>query len=288
LSAKSIEFRIFVQTIGETMNEHSKISDWVNQQLALGKYSFSLDYLRETMPDKSDNSIKLALKRLVDKNKIVSVYKGFYIILSPQYFNMGFLPPSMFMDDLMNYLKRPYYVSLLSAAALHGAAHQQPQTHFVCTTLPSMRNTNKKGVQIKYVSKRNFPESNIIKKKTESGYVNVSDPILTSLDLINYQKIIGGLNRAATVINELSEEISRDKISSDILNLTPCAHIQRLGYLWEYECGQTGLANALFDILKQLRRPLKNHKLNPAMDMQRQKHSNRWKINANSKIEIDA
>ncbi len=269
------------------MKKHLKISDWVNQQLALGKYSFSLDYLREKMPDKSDNSIKHALKRLADKNKIVSVYKGFYIILPPAYFNMGFLPPNMFIDDLMEYLGRPYYISLLSAAALHGAAHQQPQTHFVCTILPSMRNTNKKGLQIKYVSKRNFPKSYIIQKKTESGYVNVSDPVLTSLDLINYQKIIGGLSRAATVINELSEEISEHEISSDILNLTPCANIQRLGYLWEYECGQAGLADALFDILKQLRRPLKSYKLNPALELQKQEINNRWKININTMIEID-
>jgi len=287
LSAKSIKFRIFVQTIGKIMKEHRKISDWIIQQLALGKYSFTLAYLHNKMPDKSDNSIKLALKRLVDKKKIISVYKGFYIILSPAYFNMGFLPPSMFIADLMEYLGREYYISLLSAAALHGAAHQQPQTHFVCTTLPSMRNTNKKGMQIKYVSKRNFPGSHIIQKKTESGYVNVSDPLLTCLDLISYQKTIGGFNRAATVINELSEEINDNEITSGILNLAPCANIQRLGYLWEYECEQAGLSAVLFKIIKKSPRPLKNYKLNPSMDLQKQKINNRWKINVNTKIEID-
>ena len=286
MSAISIEFHIFAQTIGKTMKEHSKISGWVNQQLTRGKYSFTLAYLHAQKPDKSYLSIKLALKRLVDKNKIISVYKGFYLILSPAYFNMGFLPPSMFIDDLMEYLGRPYYISLLSAAALHGAAHQQPQTHFVCTTLPSMRNTNKKGMQIKYVSKRDFPESHIIQKKTESGYVNLSDPILTCLDLINYQKTIGGFNRAATVINELSEEISEDEITSDILNLAPCANIQRLGYLWEYVCEQAGLSNALFKLMKKSQRSLKTYKLNPSMALQKQKNKNRWKIDVNIKIEI--
>ena len=269
------------------MKEYIKISDWVNQQLSRGKHSFTLAYLHDKMPDKSNNSIKLALRRLVDKNKIVSVYKGFYMIIPPTYFNMGFLPPSMFIDDLMEYLGRPYYISLLSAAALHGAAHQQPQTHFVCTTLPSMRKTNKKGVQIKYVSKRDFQESHIIQKKTESGYVNVSDPVLTCLDLINYQKTIGGFSRAATVINELSEEINDDELTSGILNLSPCANIQRLGYLWEYECKQAGLSNALFELLKESHRSLKSYKLNPSMDLQNQKINNRWKINVNTKIGID-
>ncbi len=269
------------------MNRQNKISDWINQQLTKGKYSFTLAYLYDNMPDKSYISIKLALKRLVDKNKIISISKGFYTIIPPAYQNLGILPPAMFMDDLMEYLKRPYYISLLSAAALHGAAHQQPQVNFVCTTLPSMRDTNKKGMQIKYVSKRNFPEYHIVKKKTETGYVNVSDPVLTCLDLINYHKTIGGFNRAATVINELSEEIDKSEINDNILNLSSKANMQRLGYLWEYECDQQELADALLRIIKEQSSYFKIYNLNPSADLQKQKVNNRWKININTKIEID-
>ncbi len=269
------------------MEKLSKISDWVNQQLAKGKYSFTLAYLHDTMPDKSNNSIKLALKRLVDKNKIISVYKGFYIIIPPSYSNLGILPPTMFINELMKYLGRPYYISLLSAAALQGAAHQQPQVYFVCTTLPSIRDTNKRGIQIKYVSKRNFPKLHLIQKNTESGYVSLSDPILTCLDLINYHKTIGGLNRASTVINELSEEIIENDITIDILQLAPFADIQRLGYLWEYECDQVELANALFKMLKEFLGSIKTYKLNPSKGLQKQNVNNRWKINVNTKIEID-
>jgi predicted transcriptional regulator of viral defense system len=200
---------------------------------------------------------------------------------------MGILPPIIFMDYLMDYLERPYYISLLSAAALHGAAHQQPQSYFVCSTLPSMRPTSKKGIHIKYVSKRNFPDSHIVQKKTESGYVNVSDPILTCIDLINYYKIIGGFNRAATVINELSEEISEDQINSEILQLAPNSDIQRLGYLWEYECDQAGLANALFNMLKESSNYMKTYNLNSSKALQKENIKNRWKINVNIKIEID-
>ncbi len=264
-----------------------KISDWINQQLARGKYSFTLAYLHINMPNRSYASIKLALKRLVDKNKIISVSKGFYIIIPPTYQNIGILPPAMFIDDLMQYLKKPYYVSLLSAASLHGAAHQQPQFSFVCTNLPSMRNTNKKGIQIRYISKRTFLELHLVQKKTESGYIYLSDPILTCIDLINYHKIIGGLSRAATVINELSEEISDTEIIADILKLSTNANIQRLGYFWEYECNQVTLADALFKIMKESSYSFKTYKLNPSKDLQKQKNRNRWKINVNTKIEID-
>ncbi len=269
------------------MKEVIKISDWINQQLAKGKYTFTLAYLQANKPEKSDVSIKLALKRLVDKNKIISVNKGFYIIIPPAYSNMGLLPPTMFMDDLMEYLGRPYYISLISAAALHGAAHQQPQVNFVCTSLPSMRTTTKKGMRIKYVSKRGFPESHIIQKKTESGYVNLSDPLLTCLDLISYFKTVGGFNRVATIINELSEEISTDEIKSSILQLAPGANIQRLGYLWEFECDQSGLADTLFRMLKESSNSLKTYKLNSSKVLQKENIKNRWKINVNTKIEID-
>jgi predicted transcriptional regulator of viral defense system len=269
------------------MERQNKISDWINQQLSIGKYSFTLRYLHDSMPGKSDASIKLALKRLVDKKKIISVSKGFYIIISPTYQNLGILPPTMFMDDLMEYLERPYYISLLSAASLHGAAHQQPQLNFMCTTLPSMRDTKKKGIQIKYVIKRNFPKSHITQKKTESGYVNVSDPILTCLDLINFYKTIGGFNRAATVIDELSEEIRENDINYSILQLSSMANIQRLGYLWEYECGQVGLSNVLFKVMKEHSCSFKTYNLNPSKDLQKQINGNRWNINVNTEIEID-
>jgi len=273
--------------IRENMIKQTKISEWIDLQLTKGKYSFTLRQLHSKMPDKSDDSIKLALKRLVDKKKIISMSKGFYIIIPPAYQNLGILPPAMFMDNLMEYLKRSYYISLLSAASLQGAGHQQPQLHFVCTTLPSMRDTKKNGIQIKYVSKRNFPKSHIIQKKTESGYVNISDPILTCLDLLNYQKVVGGFNRVATVINELSEEINKSEITSEILQLAPHSTIQRLGYLWENECNQFEFANALFKVLKQSLRSLKIYKLNPAKDLRKQTNRNRWHINVNTKIEID-
>ena len=63
------------------MTKQTKISDWINQQLSNGKYSFTLEYLLAALPGKSVASVKLALSRLVDKGKVISVFKGFYIII---------------------------------------------------------------------------------------------------------------------------------------------------------------------------------------------------------------
>jgi hypothetical protein len=95
----------------------------------------------------------------------------------------------MFLDGLMKFLQRHHYVGLLNAAALHGASHQQPQEYFVLTGYPVLRSTNKKGVKINYISTRLFPPGILLeKRKTETGYINVSNPILTGLDLVNFEK----------------------------------------------------------------------------------------------------
>jgi hypothetical protein len=57
----------------------------------------------------------------------------------------------------MKFLKRPYYVGLLNAAAFYGAAHQQPQEYFVFTNFPPLRPTSKRGIKINYISKREVP-----------------------------------------------------------------------------------------------------------------------------------
>ena len=43
------------------------------------------------------------------------------------------LPATWFIDALMKHFSQEYYVGLLTAAALHGAAHQQPMTFQVIT-----------------------------------------------------------------------------------------------------------------------------------------------------------
>lgn len=59
--------------------------------------------------------------------------RGFYVIVSPEYRQMGCLPASRFIPALMQYLKEPYYTGLLSAGEFYGAAHQRPQAFQVVT-----------------------------------------------------------------------------------------------------------------------------------------------------------
>lgn len=161
-----------------------RVRSWVENLQSQGKYAFSLAYMEEQLPGFSPIAIKSALSRLTKKGLIISIHKGYYLIIPPQYKSKGILPPSLYLDTLMKDLNRSYYLALLNAAAYHGASHQQPQEFFVVTTLPVLRATQKKGLKVNYISKTAVPENLLETKKTEAGYLKISNPVLTATDLI--------------------------------------------------------------------------------------------------------
>jgi hypothetical protein len=87
--------------------------------------------------ERSTVAIEAALRRLKRRGRIASPRRGFYVLVPVEYREAGCPPVSWFIDDLMRFLKQPDYVGLLSAAAIHGAAHQQPMLFQVVTDRPS-------------------------------------------------------------------------------------------------------------------------------------------------------
>ncbi len=274
-------------TLGMAEQNDISINQWQDKVLSKGAYGFSKEAVHQELPSFSDIAVKRALNRQSSKGKILSFYKGYYLIIPPQYATKGILPPQLYLDAFMKYLQRPYYVALLNAAAYHGASHQQPQEYFVMTDFPVLRPTQKKGLKINYISIKEIPESLIEKRKTEAGYLNISNAALTACDLIQFEKRIGGMNRAATVLNELAEAISPADFSPTLLKHVHVATMQRLGYLLEHVCFRQELADSLFDAMEQeklgfFRTPLKaaNETIGFASD-------HRWKVIVNTEIEIE-
>lgn len=270
----------------EASRNNNYLLTWIENLQSWGNYVFSLDQLKTDFPDISEQALMLALSRLSKKNRVLSVYKGFYLIVPPEYSSRGLLPPMLFIDKLMKYVDKPYYVGLLSAAALHGAAHQQPQEFFV-VTISKQITTLKRGLKINYITKRNIPESFLEKRKTETGYVNVSTPELTAMDLVYYQSRIGGVNRAATVLNELAEVMKPELITGELIETFSVPTLQRLGYILDVILGQKVLADKLYAesmILKKefFRQPLKAGGVKSGFPT-----NDQWKIIINTDIDID-
>lgn len=267
--------------------QYKTVEYWVNHLLAQGKYAFALQQLRAGFPEQTATANKFALKRLVDKELIISIHKGYYLIIPPQYRSKGILPPTLFLDAFMKELDRPYYLALLNAAAYHGASHQQPQEFFVVTGFPVLRPMQKKGLKINYISKKEIPTSLLDTRKTEAGFLKISNPALTATDLIQYAKRVGGINRVATVLAELAESIQPDAFDNNLLQHVPVTALQRLGYLLEKVLDNQSLANALYHALQKNESPLFRIPLKASASAKGFAADEKWKVIINTAIEID-
>ena len=264
-----------------------RLHSWIDWLQSQGRNAFSIEQLEKDLPDYTAIGIKRALSRLSLKGKIISIFKGYYLIIPPQYSSKGILPPTIFLDGFMNYLERPYYLALLNAAAFHGASHQKPQEFFVMTTFPVLRTTQRKGLKLNYISKREIQDKLLEIKKTESGYLKISNPVLTATDLIQFEKRVGGINRVATVLNELAEVIKPDDFNDYIVTITPTSALQRLGYIMDKVIENKVLADALFETLDRVGAKLFRIPLKASAPIKGFSSDQRWNVVVNTEIEID-
>ena len=265
-----------------------RIRDWVFGLPQRGRITFSMDELKGQFPTRNKHTLSSAVGRLVEKRKIQSVWHGFYVVVPVEYELKGIVPPLIYIDQLMKYLQRDYYIGLLNASVFYGAAHQQPQEFTVITDKKNFRDKYKNGIKINFVSKKQIPDAMIRKFTTKTGTVCVSTPELTAIDLLVYQNEIGGLSRAGTVLNELAEEIRFDCIPPDFFKLFPSTSIQRLGYILDALLGFSDIANALLVKTKQAGIKFRYTPLKPDTEHEIGYERNEiWKIIINEEIDID-
>jgi predicted transcriptional regulator of viral defense system len=265
-------------------NSYNYLEEYLFKVRSKGRYSVTLTELKAEF-DISDKALHQSIFRLKLKNNIAQIRRGFYAIIPPEYSSKGMLPLYLFVDDLMKYLDKKYYVSLYSAAALFGAAHQQPMEYYVMTQKPALRNINSSKINITFFVKSNWDEEDIIEKKTDAGYIKVSSPELTALDLISYNSKIGGINRLLTIIQELTEEIKPAEFAKTAKRYKKTADIQRLGYLIDKELGFDKLANILYKVLKE--RNYFTVSLSVIQKTPTGEADHKWKIIKNIELESD-
>jgi predicted transcriptional regulator of viral defense system len=274
----------------ERMERYNTVRDWVEDLPKRGKIAFTQKEIEEIFPSMPVQHIRNALQRLVSKKKIQSVWQGFFVVVPVEYGLKGIVPPIEYIDQLMKYLHRQYYIGLLNAAAIHGAAHQRPQEFTLVVDTVNLRDKIKKGVKLNFVAKKSIPIQFTKQLMTKNGYVQVSNPELTAMDLILYIRETGGINRAATVLNELAEAMDFSYVEQDFFNCFNAAVVQRLGYILDEVLEQKELADtlyrkAIFSGVKFRRYPLQL--ISKGTTLSGYPVCNRWKIIINEQIEID-
>ena len=271
------------------MEEYSKIGQWVEDLPKRGKTVFSKQEVEKQFPALSYYSIRNSLNRLSKKRKIQSVWRDFYAVTLPEYGLKGIAPPIEYIAQLMKFLDKDYYIALLSAAALQGAAHQAPMDFFVITDSRILRDKQKEDIKINFVTKKNLPTPYITQLMVNSGYVNISCPELTAFDLVIYEKNVGGINRVATVLSELAETLNFKHITIEFLKSLNVAIIQRLGYLLDL-LGFGKSANTLLQKSKDAAVKFRNYPLSMLSEKRNYADlqiNDKWKIIINEEIDID-
>ena len=253
-----------------------------------GHFFFTKNDLCSAFPDKSSNAITRTITRLIAKKTVVSPWHNFYVIVPTEYKLKGIVPPVFYLDNLMRYLGCQYYVALLNAAEMYGAAHQRPQNFTVFIEGKTFHSGIKAGTETLLFKREQLHMDFIRKFQTQTGYVNVSSPELTALDLVDSERAVGGLTRAATVLAELAEEIHFSSVSSGLLENFKVPVIQRLGYLLDVVLDETEKADELFALAQSSSQHFRKVALKTSKAVTDGNEVNkRWKIIVNQVIEID-
>lgn len=252
-----------------------------------GKPCFSFSDVKDAFPVSTEKTIANTLSRLVKRGTLALLAKGFYCVIPPQYALQGVLPPSYYVNQLMGYYDKPYYVGLLSAAVFWGAAHQRPQQFSIMTSPPKFRRSQNRNSILLWYYRQSIPEEFLLEKNTETSAVKYSSAELTAIDLVQYEQHIGGLSRASTVLSELLESTDFRGASDGLFSYTTLPTIQRLGYIVEVVLEDKEQADIIYDEMMRYRSKIQYCYLSNHHRRDKDFVNKRWRIYINSEIEPD-
>ena len=259
----------------------SALADWL---IARGRHFVTTDEVAELV-GVEPTVVSVSLQRAREANKIVSVTKGGWVPVPPEYREAGAPPPLHYIDPLMRHLGHSYYVGLLSAARLHGASHQVPMVLQVVTPA-LLRNRQIGSNRIEFIRRSSAARRPTVERNVPTGRIAVAAPAVTVLDLVEAPASGGGLGNVATVIGDLLQEgaIDGDALA-DVAADYPSAVAQRTGYLVEHMAGEIG-ASVQLDRLEQLLADATYTVLDPQRPRDGE-HDRRWRVIVNTDVEHD-
>ena len=260
------------------------VSSYIREREIRGQVTFTLEEVKEAT-GLSARSVVTELQRQVAHGRITIPYRGFYVIVPPQYALKCVVPPTYYIHELMKAVGKPYYICLLSAAAFHGAGHQRAMQTQVMTVSPRIKPSGM-NKQLDWNYRQQIPSELLLSRNTEMGIALFSNAELTAVDLVQFAGHVGGYQRAATVLSELVNAMDISRMEQ-LFPYTSSATIQRLGYLLEFVLEEKEKADELYGLLKAAYPNMKKVLLSNSVAANNDAESNRWHVNGNIEIEID-
>lgn len=260
----------------------TSLKSWIDGVQAGGRYFFLRS---EAVRDSglTPNAVSKALRQAVKDGRIVRLKEYAYAIVPLEYRAAGAAAPSWFIHDLMKTMKLPYYVGLLSAAALHGASHQQPQVFQVLTDR-SLRSISAGRTRIHFFASKYTARAAAKEMKTPTGVMRVSTPETTVVDLVRFAKVAGHLDHVASLIAELAPSLDPKLLVVAVGVVDDIPNAQRLGYILD-RVRQRVLSHALHSWAK--RRIARAQPLRAERPTRGAKEDRRWRLLINGALELE-
>jgi hypothetical protein len=222
-------------------------------RLALGRVTLALSDLSKAS-GLSALAAKRQLTRLRGKVVRISTRQPFYLIVSPEHRSIGAPPPNWWLQDYFNWLGRPYYLALQSAASSFGSNPQALQVTQVMTDRPC-RVIKVGRIQVQFFVKRGIKLTPTQQPEGAVAPLLVSTPEATAYDLVRYATSIGGIERAAETIRPLLPLLRARELRRVLYGENEPAVAQRLGFVIEAS-GNKSLAKVVRNWLPDELKPV--------------------------------
>lgn len=258
------------------------LNRWVDEIQRVGRYTFTRKEATREL-NLCIDALDKSLQRATSQGRILRLRREFYVIVPLEYAAVGTVPTEWFIDDLMRFIGKPYYVGCLSAAALHGAAHQRAQEMQVVVP-EHVRGVETRAVRVRFLCFSRMLQALTESWRTHTGDIPISTPEWTAIDLIRFQKHYGSMDAAATVLTELAEGLDADKLAAAARHERVSAYLQRLGWLLDF-LGQGRLTRSLHAVV--VGRNSSYIPLNASLGKRTGRRDPRWRIVINEEPEAD-
>jgi predicted transcriptional regulator of viral defense system len=182
-----------------------ELPDWL---ISRGRHWVTTAEVAELL-EVPQNEVPPIAARWRAKGQAFAPTRGAYVPIPPEFRSWGAVPASHFIDPMMHFLGHDYYVAYLSAAEVHGAAHQRPQVFQVITS-GRLRDRSFGRVRIEFTTSAESAGRPGADRNTPTGTMRVGTPEVTAFDLVASPEHGGGLSNVATVIGELLENDTFD------------------------------------------------------------------------------
>ena len=270
----------------------ASLGSYLDQQLAQGHAYVSKEDARRSL-GLSPSAFTAAAQRLVKKHRLANPRHEFYLILRPEDQSLGAPDPVRWIDPLMRHQRIDYRISLLRAAAFHGASHQAAMV-FQIIVPKQLRplEIGRHRLQFIYQAPEVFEQANrpewLDKIKTAEGYAKVAGVELTLLDCVRYFHKASGIDGVAQVVKDTGAKAVPRKLAK-LAEFYENSAVRRLGYLLDL-AGHSRQSKALEPFAAQAKsfKPL-DPAIRPILESSAEdaEKNMKWRLTVHEPVEVD-